>query len=56
MTRKYSNLFLERVEEGFYNNEELITAFVKYLSEDDVRDFLHTNELMDIDDDGEDQD
>lgn len=53
MSRKVSNAFLERVEQGFYNTEELITAFVKYLSEDEVRDFLHTNELWDFDEEEE---
>lgn len=53
MTREYSNAFLQRVEEGYYNTEELITAFVKYLSEDEVKDFLLINELWDFDEEDE---
>jgi hypothetical protein len=44
--RKVTNEFLEAVEHGCYDKDNLIVAFCKYLSEDDVKDFIRTNELM----------
>ena len=46
--RKVTNEFLEAVEYGCFDNYNLIVAFCKYLSEDEVIDFLETNELMTI--------
>lgn len=44
--RKITNEFLEAVEAGCYDMNNLIVAFCKYLSEDDVKDFIRTNELL----------
>ena len=44
--RKVTNEFLEAVEHGCYDKDNLIVAFCKYLSEDDVKDLISTNELM----------
>lgn len=46
--RKVTNEFLEAVEYGCFDNYNLIVAFCKYLSEDEVIDFLEANELMTI--------
>jgi hypothetical protein len=46
--RKVTNDFLEAVEHGCFDNYELIVGFCKYLSEDEVIDFLEANELMTI--------
>lgn len=44
--RKVTNEFLEAVEHGCFDNYNLIVAFCKYMSEDEVIDFLKNNELM----------
>lgn len=46
--RKVTNEFLEAVEYGCFDNYNLILAFCKYLSEDEVIDFLETNEIMTV--------
>jgi len=46
--RKVTNEFLEAVEYGCFDNYNLILAFCKYLSEDEVIDFLKTNDLMNV--------
>lgn len=49
--RKYTNLLLERVEEGIYDKDTIIMACVKYMSEDDVKDMMQINELLFEDED-----
>ena len=49
--RKYTNLLLERVEEGIYDKDTIIYACVKYMSEDDVKDMMQINELLFEDED-----
>jgi hypothetical protein len=44
--RKITNEFLEAVEAGCYDMNDLVVAFCKYLSEDQIKDFIHTNELL----------
>lgn len=48
--RATTNQFLELVSEGMYDEYELIVAFCKYLSEDEVIDFLAINELILVED------
>ena len=47
MTREYTNLLLEKVEDGLLDKDTVILAFCKYLSESDVEDMMHTNEMLD---------
>ena len=47
MTREYTNLLLEKVEEGLLDKDTVILAFCKYLFEADVEDMMHTNEMLD---------
>ena len=47
MTREYTNLLLEKVEDGLLDKDTVILAFCKYLSESDVEDMMHTNEMID---------
>ena len=47
MTREYTNQLLEMVEEGLLDKDIVILAFCKYLSESDVEDMMHTNEMID---------
>ena len=46
MTREYTNKILEMVEEGILDRDNVIMACVKYMSEDDVKDMMHTNEFI----------
>lgn len=46
MTRQITNRLLELVEEGVLNKDTLIMACLKYMSEDDVADMAHINELL----------
>jgi hypothetical protein len=46
MARKYSNLLLEMIEEGLLDRDTVITACVMYMSEDDVKDMMHANEML----------
>ncbi len=57
MPRQYTNQLLDMVEDGSINPIDVITACVKYMSEDDVRDMMEANEylfrVMEIDDECE---
>ena len=55
MTRKYTNQLLEMIEEGLLDKDQVILACVKYMSEDDVKDMMHCNEML-MDEDDEEQD
>ena len=48
--RKYTNKLLEGVEEGIYDKEFIIMCFCKYMSEDDVKDMMKCNELLEEED------
>ena len=50
MTRKYTNLLLEKVDEGLLDKDTVIQAFCCYLSEADVEDMMHVNEMLDHED------
>jgi len=52
-TREYTNLLLERIEDGLYDKDQVIMACVKYMSEADVQDMMHCNEML-FDEDTED--
>ena len=52
MPRKYTNKLLEGIEEGIYDKDTVILACVKYMSESDVEDMMHCNE-MNYDEEGE---
>lgn len=46
MTREYTNKLLEMIEEGILDRDTVIMACVKYMSEDDVKDMMHCNEML----------
>jgi cytoplasmic iron level regulating protein YaaA (DUF328/UPF0246 family) len=48
--RQYTNKLLEMVENGLLDKDQVILACVKYMSEDDVEDMMHVNEML-IDED-----
>ena len=55
MTREYTNKLLEMVEEGILDRDNVIMACVKYMSEDDVKDMMHTNEFIKDEEETEDE-
>ena len=50
MVRQYTNKLLEYIEEGAIDKDFVITACLKYMSEDDVKDMLRINDLQIWDD------
>ncbi len=52
MPRKYTNKLLEGIEEGLLDKDEIINACLTYMSEADVEDMMHINE-MNYDEEGE---
>jgi|TARA_R100000479_G_C6227976_1_gene144116 hypothetical protein len=46
MTREYSSALIEIVEEGIIDKDMLIKCLVKYMSEDEVRDCMHINGIL----------
>jgi hypothetical protein len=53
MTRKYTNLLLEMIEDGLLDRDMVIMACVKYMSEDDVRDMMECNEFINEEEESE---
>ena len=46
MTRKYTNMLLEMVEDGLLDRDTVIMACVKFMSEDEVQDMMEANEFI----------
>ncbi len=44
--REYTNLLLERIEDGSYDKDQVIMACVKYMSEVDVEDMMQCNGML----------
>lgn len=55
-TRLMTNKILEAVEAGLIDKDYLILACLKYMSEADVADMAHVNELFGYDDEEEQND
>jgi hypothetical protein len=53
MTRQYTNRLLEMIEEGLVDKDYVIMACVKYMSEDDVKDMMHCNDILDEEEEDE---
>jgi hypothetical protein len=51
MTRFYTNMLLELVEDGMLGRDDVIMACVKYMSEDDVKDMMQSNEFIEPEED-----
>ena len=54
MTRQYTNRLLEMIEEGMIDKDYVIMACVKYMSEDEVKDMMLSNDILDDEDEDED--
>ena len=46
MSRKYTNMLLEMIEEGVLDKDLVLMAMAKYMSEDDVQDMMEANEFI----------
>jgi hypothetical protein len=46
MTRKYTNMLLEMIEDGLLDRDTVIMACVKFMSEDEVQDMMEANEFI----------
>jgi len=44
--RHYTNLLLQKIEDGDLDKDTVITAFVNYMSEDEVKDCCISEELL----------
>ena len=47
MTRFYTNMLLEMVEDNVLDRDHVIMACLKYMSEDEVQDMMEANEFID---------
>ena len=56
MTRFYTNMLLELVEDGMLDKDHVIMACLKYMSEDEVKDMMQCNEFIEPEDDEHDVD
>jgi hypothetical protein len=46
MSRKYTNILLEMLEGEMVSYEYVVTACLKYMSEDDVKDMMECNDIL----------
>ena len=55
VTRKVTNKLLELIEEGVLDPQMVINACLCYMSEDDVADMAHANELLEEEEEEEEE-
>ena len=53
--RQYTEQLLEMIEDGILDRDHVIACMTSYMSEDDVKDMMITNELVPFDPDDEDE-
>ncbi len=53
MTRKYTNMLLEMIEDGLLDRDTVIMACVKFMSEAEVQDMMEANEFIEEEDEEE---
>ncbi len=46
MTRKYTNLLLDAIEQGLLSPQAVVEMAVSYMSESDVEDMMRVNDLL----------
>lgn len=52
--RHYTNQLLENIENGLLDKDQVILAFCSYCSESDVHDMMHSNGMLDEEEEEED--
>ena len=53
--RQYTEQLLEMIEDGILDRDHVINCMTSYMSEDDVKDMMITNELVPFDPDDADE-
>jgi len=56
MVREYTNKLIDMIDNGLVSEEFVITCCLKYMSEDDVKDMMECNELLEDDNEDENED
>ena len=59
MAREYTNRLLEMIDDGLLDRDTVIMACVKYMSEDEVKDMMESNDFIldeEVEDEDEDED
>ena len=51
MTREYTEQLLEMIDNEILDRDYVITACLKYMSEDEVRDMMEINEFVTMEED-----
>ena len=51
--RHYTNLLLQKIEDGELDKDAVISAFVNYMSEDEIKDCCIQEELLEDEEDDE---
>ena len=49
MSRKYTTKLIEMIDEGLLDRKTVLTACLNYMSEDEVKEMMETNEFVDDD-------
>lgn len=49
MSRQFTNKLYDMVDNGLLDKDTVITACLKYMSEDDVKDMMEMNSFIDSD-------
>jgi hypothetical protein len=47
MTREYTAKLLQMIDDGMLDKNMVISAFAQYLSEDEVREMMYMNDMID---------
>jgi|694.fasta_scaffold09866_18 hypothetical protein len=47
MTREYTAKLLQMIDDGMLDKDMVISAFAQYLSEDEVREMMYMNDMID---------
>lgn len=53
MARQFTNKLYDMIENGLLDKDTVITACLKYMSEDDVKDMMECNEFIEENEDEE---
>lgn len=53
MTRQFTNKLYDMIDNGLLDKDTVITACLKYMSEDEVKDMMEMNEFIDSDEEEE---
>ena len=55
MSREFTNKLYDMIDDGLLDKDTVITACLKYMSEDEVKDMMEINEFIEDEEDEEDE-